>query len=198
MERLFAGAEPISAASGRMMPIMKARRVATASNDDLIAWLLEGKLSSKGRLGEEPRYGNLLIDADELKAMVRAESEMSGLTSHQVLRFIPGLGKSSVPALIELGVLETKEEFSPEARRMVQAVTRESADAFKERYVALGELCQSSGLHHKRVRQRLRHAGVEDAFPYDAAGAFIYPRRSAWDAMNAKQAAISTGTSESR
>lgn len=184
MERLFEGAEPVSAASGPVMTIMKARRVAAASNDDLIAWLLEGKLRWKGRLGDERRYGNLLIDAEELKAMVRAEPQLSGLTSREVSRFIPGLGKSSVRALIELGVFETKEEFSPKARRMVEAVTRESAEAFKARYVALGELCQTSGLHPYRVHQRLRLAGVEDAFPYHAAGAIIYPRQPAWDAMS--------------
>lgn len=184
MERLFEGAESVSAASGPVMTIMKARRVAAASNDDLIAWLLEGKLRWKGRLGDERRYGNLLIDAEELKAMVRAEPELSGLTSREVARLIPGLGKSSVRALIQLGVFEAKEEFSPDARRMVQAVTRESAQAFRAKYVALGELCQTSGLHPYRVRQHLRLAGVEDAFPYDAAGAIIYPRQPAWDAMN--------------
>jgi hypothetical protein len=110
---------------------------------------------------------------------------MSGLTKHQVPRLIPGLGKTSVNGLIGLGALEARQEFNPNARRMVEAVTRESVEAFKARYVALGELCQTSGLNHKRVRQRLRLAGVEHAFPYEEAGAFIYARRRAVDAMNA-------------
>jgi len=184
MERLFAGAEPVKAPTSRRVTIMTARQIATAHNDDLIAWLLEGKLGWKGRLGEEIRYENLLIDADELTKLVRAEPEMSGLTNEHVLRFIPGLGKTSVPALVALGVLATAEEFSPEARRLVKVVTRESAEAFRARYAALGELCQITGLHHKRVRQRLRRAGVDEKFPYEEAGAFIYARQPALDAMN--------------
>lgn len=185
MKRLFAGAEPVKAPTSRKVTIMTARQIATAHNDDLIAWLLEGKLGWKGRLGEEMRYENLLIDADELTELVRAEPEMTGLTNEHVVRFIPGLAKPSVPALVALGVLATAEEFSPEARRLVQVVTRESAEAFRARYAALGELCQITGLHHKRVRQRLRRVGVDEIFPYEEAGAFIYARQSALEAMNA-------------
>jgi hypothetical protein len=66
----------------------------------------------------------------------------------------------------------------------VKVVTRESAEAFRARYAALGELCQITGLHHKRVRQRLRRAGVDEKFGYEEAGAFIYARQPALDAMN--------------
>jgi hypothetical protein len=55
MERLFAGAEPLNAATGRKMTVMRARLSARADNDDLIAWLLKGKLRWKGRLGKEIR-----------------------------------------------------------------------------------------------------------------------------------------------
>lgn len=92
--------------------------------------------------------------------------------------FIPGLGASSYRKLIAAGVLETAEEFSPEARRVIPVATRASGEAFKERYVTLGELCQRTGLHHKQVRQRLREAGVGEAFPYEVVGTFFYERQA--------------------
>jgi hypothetical protein len=177
MQRLFAGAEQVGAPTGRQMTIMAARLAATASVDDIVGFVLRGELRWKGRLGREPRYEHLLVDADEITALIRKEPAMSGLTKAEVERLVPGIGTTSVNGLVALNVLDTAQEFSPEARRLVRVITRESAEAFRDRYVALGELCEWTGLHHKKVRQHLRQGGIEEAFPYESAGAFFYVRR---------------------
>jgi len=59
------------------------------------------------------------------------------------------------------GYLRTIEEFNPEARRECIIVSRIGADNFHTTYVALGELVQSSGLHHKKVRLLLGSVGIK-------------------------------------
>lgn len=183
MDQLFDGSEAVASVTGRRMPVMKARLAATASIDQILGFILRGELRWKGHLGDGTRYEQLLLDADEIKSLVRKEAPTEGLSAQAVEALIPGLGNSSVRDLVAIGVLETAEEFSPAARRLVQVVTRESAEAFKARYVSLGELCQRSGLHHKKVRQRLRLAGLEHVYPYDWAGAFFYDRTKALDVI---------------
>ena len=42
---------------------------------------------------------------------------------------------------------------------MIPVVSRDSAEAFKTRFVSLGELCQKTDMHHKQVRA-FRQAGI--------------------------------------
>ena len=92
------------------------------------------------------------------------------------MAYIPGMGRDSVKVLLDSGHLQTTEEFNPEARRMSTVVSRESADAFREAYVSLGELVQASGLHHKRVRLLLRSVNIEAILDPDEVGTFFYSR----------------------
>ena len=183
MARLFAGAETVARTSARRTTLMRARQCASAPIDRMIAWLLDGSLRWKGRIGAEMRYGNLLIDADELTALVRTEPQMTGMTAHAVLQAVPGLGKSSVPALVRLGLLSTREEFNPNNRQTVRAITRESLDAFRTTYVLLKELCSICGLGHLAVRRHLEASGVDLAFSPADIRAFVYPRVTALEAI---------------
>jgi hypothetical protein len=160
MRRFFDGAVEVDEPGPRQMPLGAARHAAVCSTDDVLRMVFEGRLKWKGRLRGGVKYDDLLVDADEVTALIRSETTKAGFAKADLEAFIPGLGASSYRKLIAAGVLETAEEFSPEARRVIPVVTRASGEAFKARYVALGELCQRTGLHHKQVRQRLRERGV--------------------------------------
>lgn len=179
MSRLFDGAEPVGAATERRTTLTRARQRATARVDDILRWLIDGSLRWRGRIGDEMRYENLLIDADELTALVRSEPGMAGLSVRAVAQDIRGFDDASVNALIKMGVFSTREEFNPKSRRTMQTITRESVDAFQKTYILLKELCSTSGLGHLAVRRHLEASGVDLAFSRDDIRAFVYSRKPA-------------------
>lgn len=179
MRRFFDGAVDVEEPGPRQMPLGAARHAAVCSTDDVLHMVFQGRLKWKGRLRGGTKYEDLLVDVDEVTALIRGETTKAGFAKADLEAFIPGLGASSYRKLIAAGVLETAEEFSPEARRVIPVVTRASGEAFKERYVTLGELRQRTGLHFKQIQQRLRQAGVSEAFPYEAVGTFFYVRAEA-------------------
>lgn len=120
----------------------------------------------------------LLLDADEVTRIVRSRETRINLTKEETEAFLPGTHDRVVNKLIVSGHLELVEEFSPDARRMIPVISRDSAEAFKSRFVSLGELCQKTDLHHKRVRALLHLAGITPILPRDTVGAFFYDRQS--------------------
>lgn len=183
MERLFRGAEAVTDATERQMTIQRARLIALAKLDDLLRWVHDGTLRWKGRLGNELRYENLLVDVDEVVSLIRNNREITGVHYDSVGQFIPGLTGTAAIALARLGAFQTLEEFSSRSRRAVNALTPESVKDFRERYITLVELCRIGGFAPKRGVNRMRAAGVEPAFPYDAIRVKVYPRHAAMAAM---------------
>jgi hypothetical protein len=176
LTRMFDGAEIISEPSDRQMTIPEARAAAVTSIDFIMILVFDGNLKWKGRLPGPEIFPNLLVDADEIIEHVRHEEKGSGIPKHRIDEHIPGMGKH-VLKFIEAGVLELVDEYSPDARRMVPVVSRESADRFVARYVSLGELSRERGLHHKQVRRILKSVNIQTAFDPPQFGAFVYERR---------------------
>jgi hypothetical protein len=124
--------------------------------------IFEKRLSWKGRLPGRTDYNALLLDADEVTALVRADAvQLKNLRFCDVQGAVSGISERSVQPLIDLGEFEEVEEFSPNARRAIRVVTTQSVSAFRLKYVTAGEICQTRGLHHKQVKYRLLAAGVE-------------------------------------
>lgn len=73
---------------------------------------------------------------------MRSSGTRTNLTKEEAEAFLPGTHDRVVSALIASGYLTLVEEFSPDARRMIPVVSRESANAFRTRFVSLGELRQ--------------------------------------------------------
>ncbi|THF58147.1 TniQ family protein [Ollibium composti] len=174
--QLFEGAQEISNPGERQVDVTGARRAATCTIPDLLDMIFLGKLAWKGRLSGRYDYMALLFDADEVTRIVRSNGTRTNLTKAEAEAFLPGTHERVVNRLIEAGHLVLIEEFSPDARRVIPVVSRESAEAFRSRYVSLGELCQKTDLHHKKVRLILRNADVDAAIPRETAGAFFYLR----------------------
>ncbi|MER8910966.1 hypothetical protein NKH99_25445 [Mesorhizobium sp. M0854] len=158
--RLFDGACEVSEPTERQVDVIGARRASTCTIPRLLDMVFTGKLSWKGRLAGRMDYLGLLLDADEVTRIVRSSEKRTNLTREETEAFLPGTHDRVVNALIGLGHLALIEEFSQDARRMIPVVSRDSAEAFRTRFVSLGELCQKTDLHHKQVRALLRQAGI--------------------------------------
>ncbi|WP_185975154.1 TniQ family protein [Mesorhizobium sp. WSM4310] len=175
-DRLFDGSQEISEPTERQVDVTGARRAATCTIPDLLDMIFTGKLAWKGRLAGRHDYMALLLDADEVTRIVRSGGARTNLTKAETEAFLPGTHERVVNRLIEAGHLMLVEEFSPDARRMIPVISRESAEAFRSRFVSLGELCQKTGMHHKKVRLILRLAGIEAVLDPAVVGAFFYSR----------------------
>jgi predicted transcriptional regulator len=182
-ERLFEGACEVTEPTDRQLDVTGARRASTCTIPDLLDMIFSGKLAWKGRLSGRNDYMALLLDAAEVARIVRSRETRVNLTKEEVETFLPGTYDRVVNNLLAAGHLTLVEEFSPDARRMIPVVSRESAETFRSHFVSLGELCQKTGLHHKKVRLILRVAGVEAALEPDDFGAFFYNRE---DVRNAE------------
>ncbi|WP_181170289.1 MULTISPECIES: TniQ family protein [unclassified Mesorhizobium] len=175
-DRLFDGSQEISEPAERQVDVTGARRAATCTIPDLLDMIFTGKLTWKGRLAGRYDYMALLLDADEVTQVVRSSGTRTNLTKAEAEAFLPGTHERVVNRLIEAGHLTLVEEFSPDARRVIPVVSRDSAEAFKSRFVSLGELCQKTGMHHKRVRALLQLARIVPNLVPGKIGAFFYDR----------------------
>lgn len=189
MDRLFEGAVEVERPQGRQMSVSDARRAASCSIDDILARVFDGGLSWKGRLKGRMDYGALLLDADELVRLTRVEGPKANLTRTEIFDYIPGIGMKSVQRFIDAGMLDTVMEFSADARRMIDVVTRESANEFLLNYVTLGELCRTWGRHQKQVLKTLRGAGVDTCVDAKVFGTLLFMRSDVEKIGNAPAAA---------
>ncbi|MFD2053643.1 hypothetical protein ACFSQT_11245 [Mesorhizobium calcicola] len=176
--RLFEGACAVSEPTERQVDVIGARRASSCSIPDLLDMVFTGKLSWKGRLVGRMDYMALLLDADEMTRIVRSRETRTNLTKEETEAFLPGTHDRVVNALIASRYLTLVEEFSPDARRIIPVVSRETAEAFRTRFVSLGELCQKTCMHHKQVRALLRLAGILPTLLPEMVGAFFYDRQS--------------------
>ncbi|WP_299482309.1 hypothetical protein [uncultured Roseibium sp.] len=177
LTRMFECAEIISEYSDRHLTVPEARAVAVTSIDFIMSLVCDGKLKWKGRLPGSEVFPHLLVDVDEVLTLVRHEAQGSGIPKRHIENHIPGIGKH-VLSFIEAGLLELVEEFSPDARRMVPVISRESADAFAENYVTLGALSKMHSLHHRQVRSILSSFGISPAFDPADIGTYVYELRA--------------------
>lgn len=176
LDRMFDGCETIQRRDDNMVGIKEARARAVTSQSRILGMIFGQELRWKGRLAGKEGFDALLLDLNEVVRRVRSEPNGFGIGMREILDRLPGLGRDAPKALVARGLLTVTEEFSPEARRMVPVITPDSAEAFRRKFVTLGELCQRTGLHHKKVRLLLRVAAIKEVFPFADFGCFVYSR----------------------
>lgn len=174
--KLFEGAETVERPSPRQVKVGAARNVASAAIGDVLALLVDGRLSWKGSLRGGRRFEDLLVDADEVRGLLRAEPPKRGLSKKEVEGVAPGLRHEVVLALVARGHLDLVEEFCPVNRRRIPVVTRESVEAFMAKYVTVAEVGKLKGIPARMALRLLREAGVKAAFDVSTANAWIYER----------------------
>ncbi|GJD30980.1 hypothetical protein PMNALOAF_2232 [Methylobacterium adhaesivum] len=176
IENLFTGAVDIEVPNARQVPLGAARASAAANIGDLFDAIVGGKLAWKGSLRGGRRFTDLLVDADEVMRVMRTEAPKAGLQKNEVGSVVPGLRTEVVAALIATGQLSVVEEFCPRNRRRIPVVTRESVDAFRDRYVTVAEVGKVMDVPARMALRILRQAGRKAAFDVDTAKAWIFAR----------------------
>jgi hypothetical protein len=176
LKRLLEGAVEVIKPTEDQVGLIEARSRAVGSTERVLRIAFGNELRWKGCLAGRSGFHALLVDVNEVTTLVRSEAPKHGLSKTEIMDFITGMGRDSVTRFIEFGQLELVDEFSPAARRLVKVISRESAERFRVKYVALGELCQRHELHHKQVRLLLGVHGIEELFEPGRYKAFFYDR----------------------
>ncbi|MCP1548439.1 hypothetical protein [Methylorubrum extorquens] len=183
MARLFEGAVPVEAPTARQVKFGRACFFASTNIGDVVGLVLDGKLGWKGCLHGGRRYTDLLVDADEVLALLQGVAPpRRGLMKAEIAAETPGLRLDVLTPLIAAGHLMVEQEFCPETRRRLPVVTRESYEAFKGRYLTLTEICHAKDLNARVAKRHLAAAGLVPAFDPAVFKNAIYERAEALDA----------------
>lgn len=185
---LLDGAVDVSTPDKRQLGIIDARHAAGCTTAEVLRLVFEKRLRWKGKLVGARGFHSLLLNADEVTAVIRAAAKpFTNLRYCDVPNAIPGLLQKSVEPLARLKQLDLDEEMSPNARRPVPVVTAESVGAFRIKYVTAGELCQTHGLHHKQVKSLLHSVGIDTVFDHEEVHAMVFNRAQVEQASAGKK-----------
>ena len=179
MERLFEGAVPVRQPGSRQVTLGRACYVASTNIGDLIGLILDRRLSWKGCLDGNRRYGDLLVDAGEVtKVLQQAGQPRQSMTKREIHAAVPGLNRRVVSALIRTERMAVIKEFCPTTRRKLLLVTRESFEAFNHRYVTATEVAERHAMAPMMVIRLLGEAGRSPVFDPSEVQGWIYDRNN--------------------
>lgn len=175
LTRLLDGATPVAAAYTGQVDIPTAAKAACCGSVDVVQALLDGHLTRKARLASERGYMAVLVDVEEVRALVRG-ADLPGLTS-QALADRLRVADRVTRKLIAGGHLRTVTAINPVNRCPVTIVPTEDIERFETEFVTLFALARQQGRHHMAVKKELEAAGVKPALDPEQIGATMYRRR---------------------
>lgn len=176
MVRLFRDAVSTPRPSGTRVPIERARNVSRVTATDVVQLVLEGRLAWVGSHGDGRRYENLLVDVDEVRAILQPARPGSGLTVPEAMAILPGVKHRSLPLLAEAGLLSYAQEYRPGSLRTLKVLTRASVEAFAARYATLQEVSNALGIAPLFALRRLKGDGVREAVDFEQVRSKLYHR----------------------
>ncbi|KLK93144.1 hypothetical protein AA309_11130 [Microvirga vignae] len=177
LERLLRSATPMSYREAGFSDLPGAAKKACCSAMEIVALVLEGRLKRLGRDLNQQGYLALLVDVEEVRALVRLNIKAQGMTLREIERRI-GTNTKVVEALIRAGdgPLPTLTVVNPVNRCPQTVVPFEALDAFEREYIGLTHLARERGVHHIVLRKQLDAAGVVPALRREKFGATFYRR----------------------
>lgn len=175
MARLLAGTVPVAEPTDKVCDIPKAAKLSNCGGMEVVRLILDRKLVWVGRRTDVGGYLSILVDASEVKRLVRG-LPFDGMALIVVEREL----KSSyyvVKALVEHGHLPVRRVLNPASRHAIQLVDRKDLEAFRAKYVALAELAAERGVNLRKVLVELRDMGVHPALDPAIYKARFYRRK---------------------
>ncbi|EHR03026.1 TniQ family protein [Bradyrhizobium sp. WSM471] len=176
MARLLDGAVPVVVAGPTQANVPTAARLACCGSVDVVRAVLDRRLTRKARLASERGYMALLVDVEEVRALVRG-ADLGGLTS-QALADRLRVADKVTRKLIAGGHLRTATAINPVNRCPVAIVPTEDVERFEAEFITLFALARQQGRHHMAVKKELLAAGVKPALDPEKVGASFYRRRA--------------------
>ncbi|OKO80965.1 TniQ family protein [Bradyrhizobium sp. AS23.2] len=172
---LLDSARLVATAGDGQVTIPQAAKLAFCMSEDIVRLVLDGKLQRKWRIASERGYMSLLLDLDEVRALVRGPDH-GGLTCLQIRDKLSTTAKVAA-ALIKHGHLKSITVVNPINRCPTVVVPAEEVARFEREYVSLFALARQRGRHFRAVKKELQDAGVEPVFNPRKIGATFYRRR---------------------
>lgn len=174
LARLLDGAKPVQAAADRQVTIPQAAHRSFCMSEDIVRLVLDGKLDRKWKLASERGYMSLLLDLEEVRALVRGPDHggLTGIAISDRLRVA-----DRVPAaLIKHGILKSTTVVNPINRCPTVVVLAAEVERFEREFVSLFAIARQRGQHFMAVKKELQDAGVEPVFNPRKIGATFYRR----------------------
>ncbi len=173
--RLLDGAKPVKATRDGQVSIPDAVKFASCSSEEVVRLALDGKLTRKWRLTSERGYMSLLLDIDEVRALVRGQ-ELDGLTRIEIGDRLSTTDRVAA-ALIRHGYLPTVTAINPVNRCPLAVVPVEDVERFAAEYVSLFALAKQQGRHHMVIKKELDADGIKPALDAQKIRASFYFRK---------------------
>jgi hypothetical protein len=134
--------------------------------------LLDRKIARKWRLAGERGYTSVLVDVEEVGALVRGPDH-GGFTGMEIKDKLSTTTKVAA-ALIKHGHLKTITVVNPVNRCPTVVVPVEEVERFARKYISLFALARQQGRHFRKVKQELDAAGITPALDAEKVGATVY------------------------
>jgi hypothetical protein len=172
LDRLLASAKPVKAAKAGQVNIPEAARLAFCMSEEVVRLILDGKLVRKWRLRGELGYMSVLVDIEEVRALVRGPDH-GGFTG-KALQDRLQTADRVIRKLIAGGQLKTETVINPVNRCPTVVVPAEEVERFEREFVSLFALAKRQGRHFRAVKKELEAAGIEPALDPKKIGATFY------------------------
>jgi hypothetical protein len=174
LARLLEGAQPVRTAADGQVSIAQAAHRAFCMSEEVVRLVLDGKLRRKWKLAGEHGYMSLLLDLEEVRALVRGPDH-GGLTGLQIKDKLSTTAKVAA-ALVKHGHLRTITVINPVNRCPTVVVPAQEVERFDREYVSLFAIAKQRGRHFLVVKKELQEAAVEPVFNPKKIGATFYRR----------------------
>ncbi len=187
LARLLDGADPVEAAGAGQADIPTAAKAACCGCVEIVQAILDGRLTRKARLAGERGYMAVLVDVEEVRALVRG-ADHGGLTGRALAERL-SVADRVTAKLIAGGHLKTVEVVNPINRCPIKVVPTEEVERFEREFVSLFALAKQQGRHFRAVKKELDAAGVKPAMDSGEVGATFYRRSDVAQGKTSHQAA---------
>jgi hypothetical protein len=141
-------------------------------------------LDRKRRLTSERGHMSVLVDVEEIRALVRGPDH-GGFTSVALKDRLQTTDRVA-RALMAHGHLKTVNVINPVNRCPTVIVLAQEVERFEREYLSLFALARQLGRHLRKVKKELDAAGVRPALDAEKIGATFYRRAEARRAGSAK------------
>lgn len=140
LDRLLDGALPVKAAGDGQVSIPDGAKLACCASGEIVRLILDGRLFRKSRLTSERGYMSVLVDIEEVGALVRGPDH-GGLTGLEIKDRLSATAKVAA-ALIKHGHLKTITVINPVNRCPIVVVPVVEVERFAADYVSLFALAK--------------------------------------------------------
>jgi hypothetical protein len=158
LDRLQRDADPALHGDPAMVPLIAAAKHSCAAVMNVVALVMDRKLSRVGQDPGQEGFLSVLVDVEEVRPLVTGP-DYDGVSLRDLEKRLSASTRA-VKALVEKGFLATVTVKNPVTGWMQPIVREEELDRFQHEYVSLHTLARERGEHFAPVKKALVAAGV--------------------------------------